>query len=239
MRTGKKLWSLLLALVMVVSLFGGISLVGAANDSVTITPDATYGGETITMTATGVGENITVFDLASIGFGTGIEYCLWFDHDGTFSFDKDVTLTYQGAPKEDLKGGTVYKIADGVSGGSWSELYVQLDDGNMLMILDSDAPGNFASLAPDTPLSGLPATVGTGAAATETKAEEPAAGSITLIPDATYGGEVITLTATGVGEDITVFDLASIGYGSGLEYCLWFEHDGTFSYNAAASSDDD
>ena len=175
MKTGKKLWSLLLALVMVVSLFGGISLVGAADDSVTITPDATYGGETITMTATGVGENVTVFDLASIGFGTGIEYCLWFDHDGTFSFDKDVTLTYQGSPKEDLKGGTVYKIADGISGGSWSELYVQLDDGNMLMILDSDAPGNFAALAPDTPLSDLPATVSAGAApapAEETKTEE-------------------------------------------------------------------
>ena len=175
MKTGKKLWSLLLALVMVVSLFGGISLVGAADDSVTITPDATYGGETITMTATGVGENVTVFDLASIGFGTGIEYCLWFDHDGTFSFDKDVTLTYQGSPKEDLKGGTVYKIADGISGGSWSELYVQLDDGNMLMILDSDAPGNFAALAPDTPLSDLPVTVSAGAApapAGETKTEE-------------------------------------------------------------------
>ena len=42
MKTGKKLWSLLLALVMVVSLLGGAFVVNAA-DSVTVTPDATYG----------------------------------------------------------------------------------------------------------------------------------------------------------------------------------------------------
>ncbi len=225
MRNGKKLWSLLLALIMVVSLFGGISLVGAAGESVTITPDATYDGEALTMTATGVGENITVFDLASIGFGTGIEYCLWFDHDGTFSFDRDVTLTYQGSPKEELKGGTVYKIADGISGGSWSELYVSLDDGNMLMILDSDAPGNFASLAADTPLAELPATVSSGTPAKETKTEEPADGSVTITPDATYNDEYLTMTAVGVDENYTFFSY----YIS--EYCFWFDHDGSFSFD--------
>ena len=41
MKTGKKLWSLLLALVMVVSLLGG-AFVASAADSVTVTPDATY-----------------------------------------------------------------------------------------------------------------------------------------------------------------------------------------------------
>ncbi len=173
MKRSKKLWSLLLALIMVMSLFGGISLTGAAAGETTITPDSPVNGETLTMTATGVGELITVFDLASIGYGTGLEYCLWFDHDGTFSFDKDVTLTYQGSPKEELEAGVVYKIADGVSGGSWSELYVSLDDGNMLMILDSDAPGNFASLAADTPLSEFPGAInGEGGHPLEVKAPE-------------------------------------------------------------------
>ena len=104
MKTGKKLWSLLLALVMVVSLLGGAFVVNAA-DSVTVTPDATYGGAVLNMTATKVDDQITVFDLASIGFGTGIEYAFWFEADGTFCFDQDVTLNYQGTVKAELKAG--------------------------------------------------------------------------------------------------------------------------------------
>ena len=91
MRNGKKLWSLLLALIMVISLFGGISLVGAAEDSVTVTPDATVGGETVTMTATGLDDQVAVFDMSAFGM-SGINYGFWFDHNGTFSFDKDVTM---------------------------------------------------------------------------------------------------------------------------------------------------
>ena len=159
MKTTRKLWSILLALVMVISLFGGISLVSAAEDEITLVPDATIGGETVTLTATGVQEYITVFDLASIGYGSGLEYCLWFDHAGTFSFDKDVTLYYQGSAKVDLTGGEVYSIAEGISGGTWSELYALMDDGNMLMILDQDSPGNFASLAADTPLAEFPGSL--------------------------------------------------------------------------------
>ena len=68
MKTGKKLWSVLLALVMVVSLMGGAFSVSAA-DSVTLTPTGTVGGESITLTATGLDENVTAFDMSAFGFG--------------------------------------------------------------------------------------------------------------------------------------------------------------------------
>ena len=160
MKTGKKLWSLLLALVMVVSLLGG-AFVASAADAVTITPDATVGGETITLTATGVDDEFTYFT----GYGTS--YALWFDHDGTFCFDKDVTLSYQGQVKAALTAGEVYKIADG-----YTEVYVSLDDGTNLMILDKDDPGNFAPYPADTPLTEFPGTVTVGGAAAEEPAEE-------------------------------------------------------------------
>ena len=163
MKTGKKLWSLLLALVMVVSLLGGAFVVNAA-DAVTITPNATVGGETVTLTATGVDDEFTYFT----GYGTS--YALWFDHDGTFCFDKDVSLYYQGQMKAALTAGEVYKIADG-----YTEVYVSLDDGTNLMILDKDDPGNFGPYPADTPLTEFPGTVTVGGAAAEEPAEEPAA----------------------------------------------------------------
>ena len=165
MRTGKKFWSLLLALVMVVSLLGGAFAVNAA-DAVTVTPDATYGGAVLNMTATKVDDQITVFDLASIGFGTGIEYAFWFEADGTFCFDQDVTLNYQGAVKAELKAGEVTGIA------GYSECYVTLDDGNMIALIDKSNPGNFAGLPADQPYSAFPGTVSAGAAAAEEPAEE-------------------------------------------------------------------
>ena len=145
-----------LALVIVVLLLTAMaSPMVLAADGVTIVPNATYQGSTVTMTANGVDELVTVFDLSSIGFGTGIEYGFWFEHSGSFSFDKDVTLIFQGQPKYDLKAGETYKIAD----DSYSESYLQLDDGNMIAILDKDNPGNWASLTPSTPWSEVPATI--------------------------------------------------------------------------------
>ena len=168
MKTGKKFWSLLLAVVMVVSLLGGAFAVNAA-DEVEITPTATYGGETLTMTVTGVNDTFTIFDLASIGYGTAIEYAFWFDADGTFSFNQDVALSYQGQAKEELKAGEVYSIS------GYSECYVTLDDGNMLALVDSANPGNFGSLTPDAAYSEFPGDVAVpGAAApAEEPAEEP------------------------------------------------------------------
>ena len=145
-----------LALVIVVLLLTAMAApMALAADGVTIVPNATYQGETVTMTANGVDEQIAIFDLASVGFGSGIEYGFWFDHSGSFSFDKNVTLIFQGQPKFELTAGTVYNIAD----ENYSECYVQLDDGNMIAILDKDNPGNWASLPPSTPWSAFPATI--------------------------------------------------------------------------------
>lgn len=160
-----------LALVIVVLLLTAMAApMALAADDVVITPNATSNGETVTMTANGVGDQITVFDLGSIGFGTGIEYCLWFDHSGSFSFDKDVTLIFQGQPKAECAAGQVYNISEGI----YSETYLQLDDGNMLMIVDKDNPGNFASLPADTPMSAIPATIN-GVAYDASAAPAPAA----------------------------------------------------------------
>ena len=161
MKTGKKLWSLVLALVMVVSLFGGAFVTSAA-DEVTITPTATYGGEIVTLTVTGLDENYTEFVIYGI-----TEYCLWFDN-GTISFDKDVTLSYQGTAKAELKAGEICNIAD------VAECYLSLDDSSALMLIDKANPGNFASMAPDKSFSEFPGTVSAGAPAAEEPAEEPA-----------------------------------------------------------------
>ena len=145
-----------LALVIVVLLLTAMAApMALAADGVTIVPNATYQGETVTMTANGVDEQIAIFDLASVGFGSGIEYGFWFDHSGSFSFDKNVSLIFQGQPKFELEAGKVYNIAD----ENYSECYVQLDDGNMIAILDKDNPGNWASLPPSTPWSAFPATI--------------------------------------------------------------------------------
>ena len=168
MKTGKRFWSLVLALIMVVSLMGG-ALVVNAEDEVMITPTATYGGATLTMTATGLVENYTFFDLATIGYGTAKQYAFWFETGGSFSFDQDVAISFQGAPKADLKAGEVYSAAN------FSECYVTLDDGNMLVIIDQNKPGNYASLSPDKSFSEFPGTIGTVTAEADEPAEEPAA----------------------------------------------------------------
>jgi nucleoid-associated protein YgaU len=171
MKTGKKSLSLLLAIIMVVSLLGGAFVVNAA-DAVTITLEATVGGETVTITATGLGDQFTALDMSTIGLPglSGINNALWFDHDGTFSFDKDVTLSYQGTQTAELKAGEVANIADGI----WSEFALTLDDGNFLTIVDKDNPGNFAYSPANTPLSEFPGTIGEAAAAEEPAEEEPA-----------------------------------------------------------------
>ena len=91
MKTGKRFWSLVLALIMVVSLMGGAFVTSAA-DAVTVTPNGTVGGETVTMTAIGLDDQIAVFDMSMFGMN-GINYGFWFDHSGCFCFDKDVTLS--------------------------------------------------------------------------------------------------------------------------------------------------
>ena len=174
-----------LALVIVVLLLTAMAApMALAADGVTIVPNATYQGSTVTMTANGVDELVTVFDLSSIGFGTGIEYGFWFEHSGSFSFDRDVTLIFQGQPKFDLKAGETYKIAD----ESYSESYLQLDDGNMIAILDKDNPGNWASLTPSTPWSEVPATINGVAGAASPSGGGAAPGGTPYTPGAPAPG---------------------------------------------------
>ena len=162
-----------LALVIVVLLLTAMAApMALAADGVTIVPNATYQGETVTMTANGVDELVTVFDLASIGFGSGIEYGFWFENSGSFSFDRDVTLIFQGQPKFELKAGETYNIAD----DGYSECYLQLDDGNMIAILDKANPGNWASLTPSTPWSEVPATINGVAGAASPSGGAPSGG---------------------------------------------------------------
>ena len=121
---------------------------------VTVKPDAAFNGESLTVTAAGVGDLITAFDLASIGYGTGIMYGFWFDADGVVSFDRDVTLLYQGAETDfTLKAGEFYSTE------GFSEHYVRLDDGNSFLILEKANPGNYASLPGDQPFSVYPGAV--------------------------------------------------------------------------------
>ena len=181
----KKAISLVLALMMVVT----VLCIGAGAADVTITPEATIGGQTVTMTATGVQEQFTNFDIGSL-FGMpgsfGFTYALWFDSNGTFSFDKDVTLTHQyfdasfaslGTDEVLVKAGEVIKIADGVYSSvngttvAWSEFSVAMDDGNSWMIVDSSDPGNYANTPADTSLYSFPGTVGAAAAAAPAEPE--------------------------------------------------------------------
>ena len=128
-------------------------------DCVFVTPDGAYNGASLTMTAAGVDDLITVFDLASIGHGTGIEYGFWFDEDGVVSFNQDVTLSFQGAATNNtLKAGQFYSIE------GFGEHYLQLEDGTMLLLLEKAAPGNFAGLPGDQPFSAFPGAVVVGAA---------------------------------------------------------------------------
>lgn len=142
------------------------ALPAASAEGWAITPDAKVGGQTVTMTATGLQESFTTFDIMSIFGASGgpYTYALWFDPDGTFSFDKDVTLKKSVFDENfnsvdvtfDAKAGVIYPISSGPEGGSWSEYYVALDDGNSWMIIDSTNPGNYAYTPADTPLADFP-----------------------------------------------------------------------------------
>ena len=126
------------------------------------------------MTAADLDESFTVFDIGSL-FGMpgsfGYTFAMWFDSEGSFCFDRDVTFTrsyfdaslaVQGTDTVPVKAGEVVRVADGVYSEyygdtvSWSEFSLTLDDGNSWMIIDAASPGNYASFPPDTPLTDFP-----------------------------------------------------------------------------------
>ena len=78
------------------------------------------------MTATGVQDSFTLFDIMTIFGSSGgpYTYALWFDYGGTFSFDKDVTLSKSyfaedfstlGTDTKLIKAGEVVDVAAGTS----------------------------------------------------------------------------------------------------------------------------
>ena len=145
-------------------------------EDLTITPESSVDDEPFTMTATGLLPRYTNFDIGSLlGSGEGpYTYALWFEKDGTFSFNREMTLTHQyfdsdfnslGTDTVVVQAGEVVNISDGVFSEVnqeqvvWSEFAVSLDDGNSLMIIDSEEPGNYSSSQPNTHLSDFPGIV--------------------------------------------------------------------------------
>ena len=172
----------------------------AAADCVTVTPNATFNGAPLTMTAAGVGDLITVFDLSSIGYGSAIMYGFWFEPDGVVSFNQDVTLYYQGnATDFTLKAGEFYSTE------GFGEHYIQLDDGNDLLLLEYENPGNYASYPGDQPYSAFPGAVGpAGVPAPEPEPEPepapapaPAARTYVVMPGDTLWGIAKKFYGTG------------------------------------------
>ena len=168
----KKVISLVLAVMLVFS----VCIFSTSAADKTITPSATIGGQTVTMTATGVQDNFTLFDIMTIFGSSGgpYTYAIWFDYGGTFSFDKDVTLSKSyfaedfstlGTDTKLIKAGEVVDVAAGTWSDTmgttvpWSEFSVTMDDGNSWMIVYSGDPGNYATATPTNPLSDFPGTV--------------------------------------------------------------------------------
>ncbi|MBR4656144.1 MAG: leucine-rich repeat domain-containing protein, partial [Oscillospiraceae bacterium] len=174
-----RIWRSAAAFLVLVFMLGllPVGAAAAAEPTVTITPNVTIGGQTVTMTATGLQESFTNFDIGAIfdmPGAFGYTYALWFDRNGTFSFDKNVTLSHQyfdssfasiGTDEILVRAGEVVRIADGVYSTvneatvPWSEFTVTLDDGNTWMIIDASEPGSYASTPADTPIAQFPGTV--------------------------------------------------------------------------------
>ena len=181
-----------------------------ASECVFVTPDSTCGGKSLTMTAAGVGDLITVFDLSSIGYGSAIMYGFWFEPDGVVSFNQDVTLYFQGAATNfTLKAGQFYSIE------GFGEHYIQLDDGNDLLLLEYEAPGNYAGYPGDQPFSAFPGAVAAGGG--EEPAPAPAPAPVEPAP-APAAGSTYT-----VREGDTLRSISKAFYGTIHKWRLIYE----------------
>jgi|GEM_PF-3321556 len=155
----------------------------ASGEGITIVPDATVDGKQLTMTVTDIQDQFTNFDLGGL-YGMpgafGYIYALWFDSEGTFTFDRDVTLTKTymdssfnttGTDTVTVKAGETVRVADGLYSETmgetvrWSEFAFSLDGSGSILIVDSAEPGNYAFTPADTPLSEFPGYVGDAASA--------------------------------------------------------------------------
>ena len=219
------------------------SEVGIEIEEATLTPDETYNGETITMTAVGLQGQFTLFDIGSIfGGGSGpFTYALWFDDGGSFSFDKPVTFTKQyfddeynviGTDTVELAAGEVVNIADGVYSTyegkeiSWSEFAMTLDpidedtQANSILIVYKPDPGNYKNAEPDTPISSFPGTV-TGLPDEFTVTFEPNRDDITeKYSDTKFDGYDYKITLNLYVDDAEHLRWNTAADGSGTDYAV-------------------
>ncbi|MCL2877226.1 MAG: hypothetical protein FWF13_00410, partial [Acidobacteria bacterium] len=182
-----------------------------------ITTDATANGEPFIVTATGLVDGWSLFDLSVIG-SSGINNALWFEDCGTVSFNQDVTLSYQGSSTRAVAAGEVVVID-----ASMSEWAVSLDGGNFLTFIAQNSCGNFCGLPPERDLADFPGTL------------EPIYAPTTwlITPDAPVNGKPLIVMANGLVDGWSQFDLSLIfGGGPGpFTYAIWFEDGGTVSFN--------
>ena len=211
----------------------------------TIVPNATVGGSSITITATGLVDGWSQFDLSSIIGTSGpgpFTYALWFEDGGTISFSQDVTLSYQGNTNISVAANEVVEVD-----ASLSEFALTMGDNNSIIIILQSSPGNFAQLPPNTSLNTFPGTitkpdgtvVGGDGGTTEPPGPgtDPIDGAWTIIPNSTVGGSSITITATGLFDGWSQFDLAILNQSTGgpYTYALWFYDGGTISFSRSVT----
>jgi len=186
-------------------------------EPITVTPDATVGGDELVITVTGLIDGWSQFDIGLIFGQPGgpYSYALWFEDGGTASFSKNVTLSYQGATTRDVAAGETIVID-----ASWSEYALFLDDGNTIIFIASSSPGNYAGLPPAMSLDDFPGKISNR--------------TTTVTPDATVGGDKLVITVTGLIDGWSQFD-AGLMFGTPgagpYSYALWFEDGGTASFS--------
>ena len=218
------------------------SEVGIEIEEATLTPDETYNGETISMTAVGLQGQFTLFDIGSIfGGGSGpFTYALWFDEGGSFSFDKPVSFTKQyfdseynvlGTDTVELAAGEVVNVADGVDSTyegkniSWSEFAMTLDpidedtSANSILIVYKPDPGNYSNAEPDTPISKFPGAI-TGLPDEFTVTFDPNGQDLPTYTDTKFDGYDYKITLTLYADGVEHLKWNTEADGSGTDFSV-------------------
>ncbi|MDR2421320.1 MAG: hypothetical protein LBD49_04390 [Oscillospiraceae bacterium] len=210
----KRLLAIVLAAMLLSAAAFPVGILAASDVVVT-----TDGGDAA-ITATGVQDNWYKFDLSA--FGTpGFVYALYFDDNGTVSFDAAVQLTSFDAAfnmtTADIAAGEVVSVAD-INGYS----YALGTTGNSVCFVQASNPGNYTGLVPDQPLSAWPGTVdGASDGGTDgAPAESPPAPTSELPPELASAVDVGVWPAAAGTYDPT---LDASGIPSGVHLYLFMD----------------